>query len=76
MGKNSSVIPISDKETTVIDFFFDNSVLEMFVDGGEESGTWIFERTEEKTELEFLVKQKSCQIEYSLSYLEETDEFC
>lgn len=67
-GKNSSVIPLEKERETRLDFYFDNSVLELFADGGRRSASWIFRRKMEKAEPEFSVFQKSCDLSYEVAY--------
>ena len=67
-GKNSSLIPLEKERETRLDFYFDNSVLELFADGGRRSASWIFRRKMEKAEPEFSAFQKSCDLSYEVAY--------
>ncbi len=69
-GKNSSIIPIASDYTT-LDFFFDNSILELFVNKGEASASWIFTRKTKKPGIILNVNQKQTSVRYSLSYIKE-----
>lgn len=70
-GKNSSVIPIESNGNTTIDLFFDNSILEFFVNKGESCASWIFTRKVEKPVIILSVNQKKASVGYSLSYIKE-----
>ncbi len=72
-GKNSSFIPLKGDGDVVLDFFFDNSVLELFVDNGESSASWIFTPEVECPRICIGVNQKDAFLKYSLFYLKKEE---
>ncbi len=72
-GKNSALIPLREDGDITLDFFFDNSVLELFVNNGESSASWIFTPEVDKPEIAISVNQKKAVVEYGLFYLERED---